>query len=85
MFSKKKKLQGIELINYMNGRFLTIIGELDTGVEECRSEQADIRTKIELLNDRNDVLTESVARANRFIKSLGTLIGEQKQNGDERN
>ena len=74
MFRKKKRLQGIELISEVSGRFLTIIDELDTGIHDCQDEQANISEQISSLTQRDSVLAASVIRADALVKNLKNLL-----------
>jgi hypothetical protein len=76
MFKKKKKSQGIELIDEVMGRFSTMVTELTTGVHDCEDEKADIESQIESLHQRDVVLASSIKRAEIITKNLRSLIGE---------
>jgi len=79
MFFKKKvkKSRGIELIDEVAGRFITIIDELDEGVCDCRGEQSMVKTQIEMLNQRNVILEASVIKASGIVSNLRSLLGEK--------
>ncbi len=76
MTKGNKKVQGIELINEVAGRFSDMVNELDQGINDCAGEQQDIQTKIESLNERHIMLDSSVVRAKAIAANLRTILGE---------
>lgn len=77
LFAKKvEKARGMELIEEVAGRFLDMVDELNSGVDDCHKEQESIRATIENLKKRNETLTRSVQRAETITTNLRTLLGE---------
>lgn len=75
MFRKNKKLHGAALIEDVVSRFVSIVDELDKGVEDCQTERGNIRTQIESLNDQDASLAKSVKYAAGIATNLRTLLG----------
>ncbi len=71
-----KKQRGIELIDAVINRFQVMIDDLHGGVMDCESEQDNITTTIVQLNNRNDVLHNSVSRAKTIIDNLRKLVSD---------
>ncbi len=70
----KKEVQGIELIDEVTGRFITMIGELERGVEDCEHECTNIHNQIQTLNQRSDELCSSITQAKKLTSNLRNLI-----------
>lgn len=74
MLGIKKKVHGIELIEEVTNRFITMIGELEKGAKDCEHECAGNQTQIQLLNQRNTELSNSIKRAEALASNLSNLI-----------
>lgn len=69
-----KKVQGIELIEEVAGRFTTMIEELEKGAKDCEHECTGIHTQIEMLDQRNNELCHSITQAQKLASNLRKLI-----------
>lgn len=76
MFGKKKRLQGIQLIDEVTGRFTSMIDELDEGVDNCQEERRDIYNQISLLTQRDTILAEATGRAERLVVNIKSLMSK---------
>lgn len=64
------------MINEVAGRFSEMIDELHNGIADCQAEQDRIKTNIEHLRQRDEVLSSSVDRASTMTDNLRKLVGE---------
>lgn len=71
----KKKARGMELIDEVAGRFMTMVEELDEGINDCQIEREGIQAQIDSLTQRDGVLDSSVKRAKTIATNLRGLLG----------
>jgi len=72
--STQKKARGMELIDEVAGRFMTMVEELDEGVNDCQAEREGIKAQIDSLMQRDSILDSSVKRAKAISANLCNLL-----------
>lgn len=75
LFSAKKKLRGVQLIDSVADRFNDMVDELEEGVCQCQEERNGICATIDQLKARDAQLGASSKRASTIADNLRTLLG----------